>query len=98
MNRRYFVGCIAAAIVAGPVAVAAADQTEVIPRREFYRLTKEGLHPRRVRIDELKPGDLFLTDDLDGIWQAESEPFQIPEPQRWGIEVRRKCNFDGPNG
>ncbi len=66
MNRRSFITAIAA-IAALPLACLGKPTEEL---RHIYRLDSTGCNPKRVRLHELKPGELFIAYDPASRWTS----------------------------
>lgn len=89
LSRRNVLKALALAGAAAlcPVAVTAVPDDEPTSLLHFYRLNAQGCHPKRVRMHELRKGDLFLVFDPvnkcfaeTSICRATDDPRQVEAP------------------
>lgn len=84
MNRRSFFTAVAV-LAAAPFAVLAVQPKEPDNLRQIYRLDKNGCNPQRIRMRQLRKGDLFIASCPEENWtsgvkKCMSAPRQIEMP------------------
>jgi hypothetical protein len=84
MNRRQWIGSLVATAIATACAPFGFGSSG-LTLYQIYRLDKHGCNPSRVRMQDLRNGDLFLTCDpetekVSPIYQAFSDPFKADPP------------------
>jgi len=89
IGRRTFLGALAAgACAAAPAAGEAIDNGEDPRWKRIYRLSALGIE--RVRMREVRAGDLLVFGDGDAWWScvADADPARGRETGVWSVEAR----------